>query len=364
MNSRIGIMVGFFAAALSASSVAFGQDSSATQPAGTVGPKFEISTTEFDIGEVWQYDEPSTEIGLKNTGDQRLTLKVRSSCGCTVVNAPRTLDPGDTGTMRITYRAVQPGRAFKTATITTNDPARPRVVVEVKGSVKRHFEGTPWDRILFQDIGVQAAETQTIRLQNKYIKPMHLRLKAGQDLGRFDVVLKEIKPGAEYDLTATTKPPLRVGQNLTKLALETGLEELPEIRINLYANVPPRVSIRPPSLLVTDRVKRPTKQIVEVRFRPDTPLKLIDAQADGGGIEVKVVEPEQPPAPGELLVYELHVTLPAYDDLPDGGAKLLVLTDDKSPEFEWIEIPIVKRSVPKRRRSAELPDLRPKQGEK
>ena len=46
-----------------------------------------------------------------------------------------------------------------------------------------------------------------------------LKLKPGQDFGRFKIELKERKPGQEYELVATTVPPLDEDFNHTEILL-------------------------------------------------------------------------------------------------------------------------------------------------
>lgn len=121
-------------------------------------PKVETSQTFFDIGEIKVSDVKQQEYTLKNTGTRPLQiLNINSSCGCTAGQIiykgemskeysmhsqsgfVTDIDPGDTATMRLTYRpATMPvyGAVEREVYVTTNDPVNQKLIFSIKAIVK------------------------------------------------------------------------------------------------------------------------------------------------------------------------------------------------------------------------------------
>ena len=73
-----------------------------------------------------------------NTGDAPLIITdVTSSCGCTVAEYPTDpIIPQSTGTIEVTYNAMQLGSFVKTILVKSNDPNTPKKAMQIKGHVK------------------------------------------------------------------------------------------------------------------------------------------------------------------------------------------------------------------------------------
>src|SRR5512143_2649991 len=101
------------------------------QHAFAAGPKMELSTDTWDLGEIYQWTNPQTEITVKNTGGQDLKiLDVKASCGCTaVVISDRLIKPGKEGRLKIGFASYNfTGKVAKDVLLVTNDPASPNKV--------------------------------------------------------------------------------------------------------------------------------------------------------------------------------------------------------------------------------------------
>jgi len=333
----------------------------ATQPVQAGEPRLEISPPEFDFGEVWQGAPAKCEFTVKNVGTAPLTLEVRSGCGCTVATRPKSpLEPGESATFSTTYNTdTYTGPANKRVTVLTNDPDRKEVAIPVKGNVKPLFTTTPNNRINFQVVGEEEAQTQVMRLQSRYDKPLALKLKEGQDFGRFEVKLNELVPGKEWDLVVTTKPPLPVGFSRANVVLETGLETPESVSFFVSANAQPRVFATPPKLYVAANNKEPSQQILRVQSRDaKKPLKITGLEAKPDSIKCELL-PEEAPV-NDVVVRQIRVTLPAYDDLPAEGGKLVIHVDDPSPQYRDLEVPIVKYAAVMRKAAPDGAPGRPR----
>ncbi len=101
-------------------------------------PVITFTETEHDFGQIKESDgKVSTVFTFKNEGMEPLVLSnVRASCGCTTPTWTKTpIEPGETGTITVTYNpAGRPGRFTKSITITSNATSA-TVKLYIKGEV-------------------------------------------------------------------------------------------------------------------------------------------------------------------------------------------------------------------------------------
>jgi hypothetical protein len=330
-------------------------------------PRLELSSTEWDFGVKW-YGEPcSTEITIANAGDALLKiLNVRSSCGCTVAKPKkRELAPGESDTMSLSYNTKRnKQQVSQTVTLETNDPQQRRVAIRVKGEVRHLFEATPANRITFGKIERSEVATETIELRNNREEKVFLKLKDLEESAPFQIKLEAVEPGVFYKLSATTRPPLKLGSNSARIELETGLEEFPTIEIPASVYIAPRVAVTPPRLSVTSRVTKRFQRLVSVTYSGDKPVAIKEIRSSHPDLITAEVMPQKPARPESLRrFHKIRVWLPAYNEMPDEGAQLEIFTDDPSPEYRRLVVEIDKRRAPQR---AVRPRARPiaKPGEK
>jgi len=323
-------------------------DPAQTPPEGPSG-KIEISSTECNLGEVFQGADAIKAFTVKNVGEGPLTLSVRSSCGCTTPSKPKSpLPPGESTEFTIKYRTSNPGAFHKTVWLTTSDPDQQRITIPVEGLVKPLFSMTPGEeaRYLyrFENAALDPNQTVTIVLTNNNKEPVHLKLADGQKFGRYDVALHETEPGQKYELRVYTVPPLDNGANQTAVQLSTDYASVPTLRLSLEAPVEPRVSFSPPRLQAvrgTDRVVRN----VFVKYRKADPVKIESVTSDLDDVKIEFLDKANSPKNATANYYQLRVTLPEFDKIPEQGGKLIIKTDDTG-EYATIEIPIERYQRP------------------
>jgi len=319
-------------------------------------PKMELSPTEFNFGAIWQGMPARGEFTIKNVGDAPLTVTATSSCGCTVATRPKSpLAPGETTTFTISYDTKRPSVANKSVFLNTNDPQQGRVEIKVRGTVKALLEATPGDVLSFAGLDTDSRETRTIRLENRYPEPVHLKLRPDQNFGAFEVELREIVSGQEYELVATTRPPLRKGANMAAVVVETGLKEVSELTYSLSAFVQPRVMVSPAFLTVMPQVDKPKDYTIAVQYRVTTPLQIKEVKPSIDSIKWELLPPNPPPPDSRLASHQIRVTLPAYEELPPDGAIIEILTDDPDPEFQKLTVQVMRHS-PRKPRASVVPD--------
>lgn len=109
---------------------------------GFSAPKIQVDLEIYDFGVAVDGEVVEFFVTITNAGDQLLTIsRVSYNCSCTSYElSKRDLAPGESVKMKIRFntrgysRYVQP--VSQTVTLYTNDPARPQVVITVRGTVR------------------------------------------------------------------------------------------------------------------------------------------------------------------------------------------------------------------------------------
>lgn len=97
-------------------------------------PKIEFEQETITVKPI-DIDTLSIRFKTTNIGGQNLELiNVKPSCGCTVVDFPKSIAPGET--VWIMVKIANPHPPFtKSVTVDSNDPERPSVVLIVKSEI-------------------------------------------------------------------------------------------------------------------------------------------------------------------------------------------------------------------------------------
>lgn len=315
--------------------------------------KITLSMESWDFGTKWYGEECAAEVSLSNTGVGPLTiLSIKSSCGCTVAKPVsggawngKVLAPGESDKMALSYNTKKGVKAVsQKITIETNDRERPRIEFDVKGEVKNAYDAKPDMRATFSRLERETQATEVIELTNNMPEKVFLKVRPGST-GAFDVKLEETEPGMKYKLLISTKPPLNLGSNTAEIVLETGMERMPTMQVPVSAYISPRVSVTPRQLLMSPKVTTPFQKMVRVNYLPDKQLTIKEVKSSHESIKTEILpqQTEQQANRG-MKFYEIRVSLPASKDFPADGAKLTILTDDPSPEYQSIEVPIMTQA--------------------
>jgi len=337
------------------------------EPERPDAPAVQFSTEEWDFGTKWFGEACLTEIVVSNVGKAPLKiLKIRSSCGCTAAKPKRDeLGPGESDTILVTYNTKKNKEIVsQTITFHTNDPKRPRVALQIKGIVKKVFDIQPNPRLTFGRIERNETAVQSIELRSNMDEPAALKLKPLPRDGAFDVKLEEVTPGKTYTLSATTRPPLPLGSSTMTIELDTGIERLPVLAVNVSAYIAPRVYVRPAKLHVSPSVTREFKRTVRVYYRADEPIEIKEARSSHPDlIKIEKLPPRETANPkAGANFHELRVTLPPGSQLPPDGGEIKIITNETDPEYQTFVIK-VKLHTPKARPVEKQPASDKKSGQ-
>ncbi len=103
-------------------------------------PKISVDAAVYNFGEVLEGIAVVHTFVLQNVGDEPLKIgDIRVSCGCTTTSlAKSTLAPGESVELGVTFDSAGfGGKMVKNIYVESNDPATPKLVLQLVGTVKR-----------------------------------------------------------------------------------------------------------------------------------------------------------------------------------------------------------------------------------
>ncbi|MEW6128125.1 MAG: DUF1573 domain-containing protein [Acidobacteriota bacterium] len=103
-------------------------------------PKLFIGSLEYSFGTVSAGTPLNYSFKLQNIGDGNLEIKnVEPACGCTASDYDKVIAPGKEGKISLSIKDTESynGDVVKTATVTTNDPARPTFTLTLRATFTR-----------------------------------------------------------------------------------------------------------------------------------------------------------------------------------------------------------------------------------
>ena len=319
--------------------------SSAAFAFAQTGPRLQVEPREWNFGQAWTGDPCSVEVQLKNVGDEPLKiLDIKSSCGCTTAEPrKRELAPGESDTITIRYDTKTKKTDVKeTITLTTNDTVEPSVKIRVIGKVLNVFTCKPFQGISFGKVTASTEKTEILNLTNNMSDKVFPKLQPLPPEAPFELELIEVEAGMQYKLSAKTKPPLQLGNNHYVIKLDTGVEKLPTMDIDINAQVLNRVEIWPDRLRVTEAQTVTSSRTLYLYFDPAQRVTIKDVRSNIDGLQVKIMGEKAPDRYSVFPGYQLAITMPVFDAVPDTGGVLEILTDDSDPLYQKLTIPIEK----------------------
>jgi Protein of unknown function (DUF1573) len=138
------------------------------------GPRVVADQEEFNFGSMERDSHKSHVFTIHNEGRSLLVLKKgESTCRCTKFDIAQTdIKPGDSTTVAIEWKAtVPPGPFRQSATIETNDPARPELTFTITGDVTSSLRILP-DSIVFSGISINEPQTAEVHIFSYRPEPL------------------------------------------------------------------------------------------------------------------------------------------------------------------------------------------------
>ncbi|HTQ39161.1 MAG TPA: DUF1573 domain-containing protein [Pirellulales bacterium] len=211
-------------------------------PVSPDAPHVVADEEEYKFGSMERESLKTHVFTIRNEGHSPLSLhKGASTCRCTKFElAGETVKPGESTTVTIEWKArdVQPGPFRQSATIETNDPARPELTFTISGDVTNSYRMTPTS-LAFSSIS--AGEPQTAEVHIFSYRPGQLEVVGHEftetsTADKFEFQAVPMPASVLHDekdaqsgvvLHITVKPGLPLGAFRQKIQIRLNLAEDP-----------------------------------------------------------------------------------------------------------------------------------------
>jgi hypothetical protein len=212
-------------------------------------PRAVTPFTSFDFGDVYNGEVISQVFVLRNAGDAELRITdFVAGCGCEVVRGDRVIPPGKEGTAIVEVQTIsQSGKIHKVATLHTNDPERPAIVLSLIANVLR---GAPLRRGKYigpiflspdSSAGLYALSGKKAVTEFSITSDKPAKIIRVESVTRhFTSRIEEIEPGRNYKLVVESIPTETGGLYTDQLRVITDTEVLPAFMIDLVVRVYPK----------------------------------------------------------------------------------------------------------------------------
>jgi hypothetical protein len=308
--------------------------------AGT--PKIHVPKLVVDLGEVAQGITVDADFEIVNEGDGVLQIRaVRPTCGCTVAEYDREVEPGKTGMIRAKLNTKGfNGPVSKSILVMTNDSANPTTTLVIKASVKPYVEILPRPLVRFNATQREEA-TQTVTLISEtlddfvitkiepsvpYIKVSSRKLEGDERMpGR---------SGTQYELTVKITVDAPVGPVNANAVIHTNHPKAPEVAIRAFGVIRALIHVTPSQVQFgnIDPKVKPGRNVIVINNQPDKEVKLISAEVNDPAFAVTVETVQAG------LRYQISLTVKEDAAAGSRDAMLTIKTDD--PRFPELTVPV------------------------
>ena len=309
-------------------------------------PRAALTETVRDFGRVAPGDPVAHEFTVANEGDTALVLgDPRATRGAVVERYDATVGPGQTGRIRVAtdtwaFRGAPP----LTATVSTNDPARPAITVGLKVNVEPYVLASPGHaRYLTYQGGPPGTVTQTLweatgaEFRVLGVESPYPFLAVAFREARPDERDPE-RPGPQWRVDGTIGSEPAVGALLGFIRVRLDHPKQRELRIALSGFVRPMLAVTPPAAALgdVDPAQAPTWTLV-VKSYAEGAVDLSGATTDVPGFRAEVV----PVTPGRTYALQLTVS----GDAPPGPFDGTIRVRTSSARQAVLEVPLRGRVV-------------------
>jgi hypothetical protein len=287
-------------------------------------PSIQVAETVFDFGEVMEGSEVVHEFIVGNEGKGVLRIEqVRLGCGCTAARFDREVSGGGAGrvTLKLNTSGYE-GTVKKAATVFTNDPRQPRVVLTMQGMVRTFIKVQPSSSISFRGPAhrqsprvVELTGSQAFHIQN-----VESSLEG--------MVRHEIEPMASgKGYRVKVENILKQGSYSGSIMVTTDVPQKPRILIRVIGSIEGDIAVRPPTTVIGRiSVGQPVRQgIIRVVSNRGSPFKITRLTYDQ-----ELVQVVQKPMEGEPG-YALEIS-PIMENIPAGSRRNMTLSIETDAE--------------------------------
>jgi Protein of unknown function (DUF1573) len=311
------------------------------QEAHATGPKLDVPQKVKDFGTVPQGKVIEATFQLANEGTGTLEVRaVRPTCGCTVVDFDRKVEPGKTGLVKAKVDTAEfTGPITKSMLVMTNDPNDPTTTLVVKATVQPYLEILPRPLVRFNAIQGEAASNDVTLVADKEREFKVTKVEANvpyltasvKALGKDELVPDKGK--TQYDISINLAPNAPVGPVNGMVTVFTDYPEAPQVKVRVFGVVRALVHVTPGNIefgTVESKVK-PGRNVFVVNNQ-EKPIHVTGAKIDDDAFTVGVLPIEA----GKR--YQITVTVKA--EAPAGLHKTVLHINTDDPKFSDLQVQV------------------------
>jgi hypothetical protein len=211
-------------------------------------PLIEVKELEYNFGRILEGAEAEHEFTIKNAGTADLNIEnVRVDCGCTAVKYDSTIPPHGQGKLKMKVSLKNyVGKVDKKATIQSNDPQSPEVVVRMLGIVLPIIDIKPSTNILFRGMADQLSDSVLDLVAST--APFRITGTETDLADNIKYTLETVSDGKQYRLRVSNR--LNRGNYGGFIRLNTDLAQKPDIIIRVSGFIEGEISVKPQNILI------------------------------------------------------------------------------------------------------------------
>jgi hypothetical protein len=250
--------------------------------------------------------------------------------------------PGESGKIPIKVgTAHYSGPVTKSVTVMTNVAgAGQNIQLQIKGELWQVVQVTPnaasFGRLTEADAKISLPEQKLAIVVNTEAKASITDVKCSNP--QFTAEVKEVEPGKKFDLLVKAVPPLKSGNNFGTIDMNTGVPEMPTLKVTVSAFVAAELEVMPQQLVLGVGQKVALTRQIFIRNNSKTPVNISDVACSNPAIKLDL----RVTSPGTM--YQINVNVPAeYAKTPEGD-RITFKTD--KPGMTEVVVPIIQQPMP------------------
>jgi hypothetical protein len=316
----------------------------ATGAVAADGPNMVVPEKVKDMGKVAQGDVLSVDFAIVNEGDETLEIKaVRPTCGCTVADFDREIEPGKTGYIKAQLETRDfSGPISKSILVMTNDPQDPTATLVIKTEVHPYVQVLPRALVRFNAVQHEPMEQKITVVADEDVKDFKVTgvkssvpfLLAAVEPVAADQLLAGKSP-QQYEITLTMEEKPPVGPVNAVLEIETNHEKAKTVPVKVFGVVRALLHVTPSQVQFgsVEARKQPGRNVIVVNNRTGgVKVNVTGAAVDDSAFDADVVTIEQ----GRRY----QVTITVKQDASAGPRDAVLTLETSDPEFPKLEVPV------------------------
>lgn len=304
-------------------------------------PRLAVPERVLDFGTVAQGEEIGADFTITNEGDAALQVKtVRPTCGCTVVDYPRSIEPGESGVIKAKVDTTEfAGPISKSMLLMTDDPESPSMSLVIKAVVKPFVEVLPRPLVRINAIQGEGSTQRVVLVADPSVgedlKITKIESNVPQLLASYRKLdkneLVDERGPHQFEVELSLADDVPVGPLNAQILVFTNHPKAKKVVIKVFGVVRALLHVTPSRIQfgAVEAALRPGRNVIVVNNRPEGKVMISSAEVDDPTFNAEVITIE------EGKRYQVTVTIdPEARPGKKDATLTLTTTDEQFPELK------------------------------